>query len=734
MGKVITINGFICIIIAIQLALLGLISFAAIGYDIPVVRSIIGFIYLTFVPGLLIIKNLKFRDLNYIETALYSVGLSLVSVTLLGLFISFLYPYLGISKPFSINSLIITITIFVVILCFLTYKRNHNNFVKLTLPAIKEVPLNLILISVLLPLLSVSGTLLFRYYDNNIILLFLILLISAAIVFAVFSKSLGVKSAYPLLLWSITLSLLFISVFISNHIFTGGDTHAEIPFLKLTVANLYWQPLPGVAGTTLNDMLCITILPAIYSIIMDIGAVETVKIIYTFFLSLVPIGLYQFYSTQTNKLVAFIAACFFITQHSFYGLLTVIGSRMMIAALFFVLLMLITFKNEQNVSQKILLIIFSIGLIVSHYATAYLWMIYISIFWLLIKVLSQFNLTKDFAQRARGVNGTYIYLFIVMTFFWYIYSSGAPFDALIGGYLKSIVSGLSEFFVVETRESVVLNAVGSVTTGWLGEVKRWVYLTAIFFIIIGCLGSFFKYLRYRGLDFNESYSLSSLIFLSLIVAHVILPKAGAGYGTWRAYLQSLFFLSPFFVSGGYIIFELITKPIKINKEYTKVIFVIILLLVHALFQVGFIDTVAGRRSTYYLDTDSRDSFIIRDTDDSAAKWLSSYGVKSAGIYRDRSQPASIIIAHTGVFWRPKFQFFADDAYNTPWCRYPYVDLGDLKYAQDNNAYVFWGYVNVVKAKALVFNESGKVYESKNFKNAVIFNNMIYGNGAAQIFR
>ena len=36
--------------------MLGLIGLAALGFDIPVLRQIVGFIFLTFVPGILILK------------------------------------------------------------------------------------------------------------------------------------------------------------------------------------------------------------------------------------------------------------------------------------------------------------------------------------------------------------------------------------------------------------------------------------------------------------------------------------------------------------------------------------------------------------------------------------------------------------------------------------------------------------------------------------------------------
>jgi uncharacterized membrane protein len=59
------------VFLGIQLALLGLVRLAALGFDIPMLRQIVGFIFLTFVPGIFI---LRIHNIGLIENLLYSVG------------------------------------------------------------------------------------------------------------------------------------------------------------------------------------------------------------------------------------------------------------------------------------------------------------------------------------------------------------------------------------------------------------------------------------------------------------------------------------------------------------------------------------------------------------------------------------------------------------------------------------------------------------------------------------
>lgn len=67
--------------LAISLAAPGLVGLAALGFDIPILRQIVGFIFLTFVPGVLILRILKIHNIGLIESLLCSVGLSLAFVT-----------------------------------------------------------------------------------------------------------------------------------------------------------------------------------------------------------------------------------------------------------------------------------------------------------------------------------------------------------------------------------------------------------------------------------------------------------------------------------------------------------------------------------------------------------------------------------------------------------------------------------------------------------------------------
>jgi len=109
---------------AFLIAVLALVGLAASGFDIPVLRQIISFIFLTFIPGILILRILKIHHISAIESLLYSVGLSLAFVVFAGLFANFVLPLIGISKPISTFPLLATLSIFILILGAVAYQRD----------------------------------------------------------------------------------------------------------------------------------------------------------------------------------------------------------------------------------------------------------------------------------------------------------------------------------------------------------------------------------------------------------------------------------------------------------------------------------------------------------------------------------------------------------------------------------------------------------------------------------
>ncbi|MFH0847394.1 MAG: hypothetical protein V1894_05000, partial [Chloroflexota bacterium] len=356
--------------LSLLVAMLGLIGLASLGCDVPVLRPIVGFVFLTFIPGVLILRILKIHNLDLIESPLYTVGLSIASVMTVGVVVNLALPLLGISRPLSVLPLTGALTIFILILCWLAYKRDRDSHPSNRPREEDEIEakpslattVNPLLLAVSLPLLAVLSTKLVNYYHNNSVLLVLIFAIVTLVALVVFSKFVPPR-VYPLMIVMMAIALVYQTTLISDYL-VGSDIHLEYYFANLTLKNGYWD---ATIFSLINSCLSTVILAPIYSLLLNMDIIWLFKIIYPLFFSLLPLALFRTLSLQIRPRYAFIATFFFISTPMFFMDLAQL-TRQQISELFFILVILLMVDRKLTLVQRTaLVLIFSFGTVVSYY-------------------------------------------------------------------------------------------------------------------------------------------------------------------------------------------------------------------------------------------------------------------------------------------------------------------------------------------------------------------------------
>lgn len=579
-------SDFLIFVLAIQI-----ITIITVVLDIPFARQVIGFLYLTFVPGIIFLKLLKLHNLDFAETILLSVGLSIAFLMFIGLLINELCPLIGILRPLSLGPLLIITSSIVLFMCFLSYMINKEDFNFAS--ELKFSPL--ILPFVLLPFLSVAGTALVNRFQNNFLLLTMIIAISVLVVLSTLSKKLVPPKLYPLALLMIAIALLFHASLISNYIL-GNDIHSEYQLFKLTENNSHWDPTGPYANMQLdklNAMLSITVLPSIYSSILNMEGTWIFKIIYPLVFSLVPLGIYQLYHTQVHKKgtfskkAAFLSTFFFMANSTFFT--EMLGlARQMVAELFYILLFFVLFSKKFNsLNKKICFVIFGAALIMSHYAVSYLFMFLIFLTWL-IPFFLKYTM-KNF-KKSQSVTASLVLLFFIMSFSWYIYvSASGPFQAIVNIGNNVVKNFFPDFFNPEARGQGVLRGLGvtsafQVSSFWhlIGRISA--YATE-FLIVIGFITLVIK--RKKN-AFDQEYFMLSVVNMAMLIMCIILPNVVRWLRMERFYHISLFFLAPLCILGGKNFFRFIT-----NSKARVLGLVLIVLITFFLFQTEFVYEVTG---------------------------------------------------------------------------------------------------------------------------------------------
>ena len=552
------------------------IVYATVFFDVPVARQVVGFIYFTFVPGFVIIKLAKLDELDGVETVLFSVGFSVAFLMLAGLLINEICPLFGITEPLSFLPLTIILNGFILIGGVLAYLRNEGTKLWETKTS-RLHPLALFLIG--LPILSIIGALCVNAYNNNLILLFMIIVISLIFVIAVTSKKLLPPKLYPIAVLVIALSLLYHSSLISNHLVAfGSDLFGEHFAFKLVETDAHWSSInPYIGDFSVGRtyaMLSVTILPSIYSSLLNLNSIWVFKLLNPAIFCLVPVGLYKVWNRFVNDKYAFVSAFFFMAYQTFYT--EMLGlNKQMIGELFFVLLLLVILnKKMKSINKTTLFLIFSFALVVSHYALAQIFLFFIS-FALISLIMMK--------RPSRNITISMVLLFFVIMFSWYMYtSSSAVFDSFLS-FGEHVYSQLGEFFNPASRGQTLLRGLGmeAPPSIWNMVSRTFAYLTQAL-IVVGFVGLVTKRVT---IHLEREYFVLSLLAMAFLAALILVPGLANTLNITRFYHILLLFLAPLCVLGAETIVNLISK----RKVEVKVsILLLVLLVPYFLFQTGFV--------------------------------------------------------------------------------------------------------------------------------------------------
>jgi len=693
-------------IFLIFLLVLQFTMYALMLFDIPVARQIIGFVYFTTIPGYIIVKLLKLNELDTVEVVLFSVGFSIAFLMFAGLLTNQLCFLLGFSEPLSLFPLAIVLNTLILTGAFIVYLRKDD----IDIGRFKVFGMSpLTLLFLILPVLSIAGAIWVNTFRNNMILLFMITAI-ALITVAVILKKMLPSRLYPLAVLMIAISLLFHSSLISNYIVTfGSDIHIEYFVLKTTENSAYWNssnPFFGDKGyQRLNAMLSVTILPNLYSTLLNLDATWVVKILFPLIYSFVPLALYQVWQKYISKKYAFISTFLFMAECTFYT--EILGlNRQIVAELFFVLLLLVALnKKMKHISKILCFMIFSVAFITSHYALAEIFLFFVS-----LACISSIAIKRP----SKNITVTMVVFFFVVMFSWYLYiSNSATFDSIVS-YGNYVYEQLDQFFNPLSRGETVLRGLGleRPLTIWNTLSRTFAYVTE-FFIVLGFLGLITRRIK---IQLEIEYFALTIIAAAFLVALIAVPGLADTMNMTRFYHILLFFLAPLCVLGVEFFVNLFFKR---KKEVVISVLLVIVLVPYFLFQTNFVYEVTGSeswsialssyrmdRSEFYLIWGYSESWCV-----SGAQWLhANMHTQSKQVYTDLS-PTHTLIA------------------------YGYLYGGNILFLSNTTEVsakgtIFLSPLNVIDRKIVTNFYSGTLDEL-NFIDDM---NKIYANGGSEIYR
>lgn len=689
-----------------------------IGLGIPLIKSFFGFILVTIVPGIIILRIIKVKPLNNFKLMLYSVGLSLAFVSMLGIFINYIYPSIGIKNPLSTPTINLTFIFSITLLWIISYIQNRNSFYEINID-IKPYLSNSGIFLLILPLISVIGTYLINYYDKNTILLIFLILISLVPILIVFNKI--PKKLYPLCILATSISLLFYTSLISQYIW-GWDVNTEYYFAKIAIQNGYWNySLPY----QYNSIPMLTILSSFYYSFLNLNLIWIFKIIFPILFSLVPLGIYYICKDQfEGDLIPALAPFVFMF---YYGFFKTMPGKQMIAEIFLVLLILLIIdKKLPSMAKKIMAILFSFALIISHYGVSYLFML------MLIFIIISALLFKNEFNKNSIIKIGFGTLFTVLAVSWFMYiSGGVSLDNIIG-IGNNVVTNINEIVQSQpSRSGSSYSLLEMPTITW--SVYQGLNYLLQFFIAFGIIKLLYNFFRKKKLICNFEYAAISIAAYSFLMISIFLTFS---LGMDRALQINLIVLSPFAIIGCQYIFEVIISilkkvrlPLNSNSKDLKVPLKIfgVFLTIFLLFSSSLVFEVTKDPYPSLFTLNKKTEFPVFTSEEiGGANWLKSYtdGNQIFTESRGSALPnhrTTLLLSSFFIYDSLTKFYFHQDRINIP-----------------SNSYIYFGSFAekgiLLGNKTFGWNKEHIPLKNTLFYNKVILNSsQIYENGGSSVY-
>jgi len=360
------------------------------------------------------------------------------------------------------------------------------------------------------------------------------------------------------LISAVALDLLLITTLSSPNII-GWDIHEEYFLFSQTLMNGFWNPATNVFY---NSALSVTILPAIISELTGLDGDLIFKLVYPAIYSLAPVVLYTLYKNIVPPRTAFVSVLFLLFYPPSYEELSALG-RQEVGELILVLLilMLLNSRTHFSLQDRFVIVLLTLGLVISHYSLTYLYMLFLLSTWILSRITG----------RVLGLTRLpTIALTFAIALLWYFYVAGGAAGVALSTFVIGLASTfLADFLNPASRPMVTMQAFGleTVTAGALHEIYRLIQYTVLGSLSVGFLAFAWK----RGKNAIETEFLGMMTVASLLLAvSVLVPFFAAGLNFTRIVQVALVFLSPCFGIGAGKIESTIRKGALLLRHQTGI--------------------------------------------------------------------------------------------------------------------------------------------------------------------
>ena len=337
------------------------------NYDIFQLQNIICFLFLILAPGVLTLYALRLRDLPVWGYISLVIAFSLLELMLAGLLGNTILPLFGVLAPLSKSFVVIEVTILVALLSLVPLVRMEDAVIPIPrYPRARDIVLSFS--PVLLTFMSVLGTVRLNDGASGIVTLVMLGGIGAYLLYLLrYAEEVG-GDTIPTGIFFIALALLLMTSLRGWYI-TGHDIQLEYKVFELTKNAGLWSM--AAYRDAYNACLSITILPTVFSAVLNVYDQYIYKFYFQIFFALCPGLVYLISNRWTGRRISLLSAIYFLALPTFSSDMPFLV-RQEVAFLFFGLMIYVLFEPAFSIRlRRLLFMMMGAGVIISHYSTTY---------------------------------------------------------------------------------------------------------------------------------------------------------------------------------------------------------------------------------------------------------------------------------------------------------------------------------------------------------------------------
>ena len=368
------------------------------GGPLPWIGATAGFLLAVGLPAWMLAEKVDWRTGRPTERLCYGVVTAILGLMVTGLIINTVLPHVGISRPLGRAPVLLTVDAWCVGLALWRRKRFQPTIPRLHMDRLSGVDLAVGSLSALCVPLAVMGANRLNNGANGTVALVMLVVVACAFTL-MFAKRVSLNAGtLPVAIYFIALAML-LATSLRGWYVTGHDIQSEYRVFELTKSHGDWNISRD--RDAYNSCLSLTILPTMLWQVTRVDDPYIYKFWFQLLFALCPVMVYCVSERLTNRAISIIAVIFFVAFPTYSTDMPFLN-RQEIAFLFVAsCIMLVTNIQMSKKEVRLWLGIFSIGVVISHYSTSYVFFGTLALGWAGYKTWTALRKTRERSSTNR---------------------------------------------------------------------------------------------------------------------------------------------------------------------------------------------------------------------------------------------------------------------------------------------------------------------------------------------